>query len=387
MPASWSRDLRSALPPPVTGLLDRAKGLSDRLLSSESFQARAAAFPLTRIIARRRARDLFDLCAGFVYSQTLLACVELRLFDVLLDRPLSLHQLAARLQLNREACTRLLSAAVALRLVEMRGEDRYGLGPLGASLARNPSLTAMIEHHRHLYEDMRDPVALLRGDGGETQLSRYWPYADAPEPAALSSDQVSEYSSLMALSQPLVAEEVLDAYAVGQHRCILDVGGGEGAFLQKAAERAPKLQLMLFDLPAVSERATATFARLGLQGRAAAFGGNFLSQPLPKGADLISLVRILLDHDDSSVLRLLKACREALCQDGTLLIAEPMVEPGDRIASAYFNMYLLAMGRGRPRTTTHLSKLLNAAGFEDITFSKGRRVLRTGIAVARMRSA
>lgn len=362
-------------------------GWRDRLLSSESFQTRAAAFPLTRLVARRRARDLFDLCAGFVYSQTLLACVELRLFDVLLDRPLSLNQLALRLQLNRDVCSRLLSAAVALRLVETRGGDRYGLGPLGAALARNPSLTAMIEHHRHLYEDLRDPVALLRGDARDTRLARYWPYADAPEPAALSPDEVSEYSSLMTLSQPLVAKEVLDAYAVGQHGCILDVGGGDGAFLQRAAERAPKLQLMLFDLPAVSQRAATNFMQWGLQDRAAAVGGDFLSQPLPRGADLITLVRILLDHDDARVLRLLKACRDALCQGGTLLIAEPMVEPGDRVSSAYFNLYLLAMGRGRSRSTAQLKRLLNAAGFDDVTFSKGRRVLRTGIAVARMKSA
>lgn len=387
MRASRSHDLRSVLPLPVSGLLDRVMGLRDRLLSSEAFQARAAAFPLTRFIARRRARDLFDLCAGFVYSQTLLACVELRLFDVLLERPLTLSQLAMRLQLNKDACLRLLSAAAALRLVEARGGDRYGLGPLGASLARNPSLTAMIEHHRNLYDDLRDPVALLRGGMGDTQLSRYWPYADAPDPAALSAEQVAEYSRLMALSQPIVADEVLDAYAIGQHDCILDVGGGEGAFLVKAAERAPTLQLMLFDLPAVADRASAAFERQGLQGRAAALGGDFLSQPLPKGADLISLVRILLDHDDTRVLRLLTACREALPAGGTLLIAEPMVETGDRISSAYFNMYLMAMGRGRPRTTAHLAKLLKSAGFDDVTFSKGRRVLRTGIAVARVVAA
>ncbi len=387
MRASRPNELLSALAPPFGGLLDRALGLRDRLLSSEAFQARAAAFPLTRFIARRRARDLFDLCAGFVYSQTLLACVELRLFDVLLERPLSLNQLATRLQLDRDACSRLISAATALRLVERRGEDRFGLGPLGASLARNPSLTAMIEHHRNLYEDLRDPVALLRGAAGDTRLARYWPYADASEPAALSAEQVSEYSRLMALSQPLVADEVLDAYAVGQHECILDVGGGEGAFLQKAAERAPKLQLMLFDLPAVAERATASFKSAGLQDRAAAVGGDFLSQPLPRGADLISLVRILLDHDDARALRVLKSCRDALCQGGALLIAEPMLEDGDRISSAYFNMYLLAMGRGRPRSAAHLTRLLKDAGFTDITFSRGRRVLRTGIAVARIAPA
>lgn len=384
MRQSRSQGLRNAMPVPVSDLWDRVLSLRDRLLSSESFQSRAAAFPLTRFIARRRARDLFDLCAGFVYSQTLLACVELRLFDLLLDRPMPLNQLVLRLQLNRDSCLRLLSAATALRLVEKRSGDRYGLGPLGASLARNPSLTAMIDHHRHLYEDLRDPVALLRGATGETRLSVYWPYADAAQPATLTAEQVSEYSRLMALSLTLVAEEVLDSYVVGQHDCMLDVGGGEGALLRLAAQRAPKLQLMLFDLPAVAERASALFEQDGLKSRAAAVGGDFLSNPLPMGADLISLVRILLDHDDQRVLRLLISCREALPRGGTLLIAEPMVEDGDRISAAYFNMYLTAMGRGRPRTREHLTRLLNAAGFDDISFSRGRRVLRTGIAVARV---
>ncbi len=54
----------------------------------------AAAFPLTRPIARRRTRALFDLCAGFVYSQILLACVQLQLFDILAERPATAAALA-----------------------------------------------------------------------------------------------------------------------------------------------------------------------------------------------------------------------------------------------------------------------------------------------------
>ena len=61
----------------------------DRLLASRRFQRWAAAFPLTRPIARRRARALFDLCAGFVYSQVLFACVRLKLFDALAAGPLA----------------------------------------------------------------------------------------------------------------------------------------------------------------------------------------------------------------------------------------------------------------------------------------------------------
>ena len=64
-------------------LIDRLYGLYERLLGNPRFQRWAASFPLTRPLARARARGLFDLCAGFVYSQVLLACVRLDLFDVL----------------------------------------------------------------------------------------------------------------------------------------------------------------------------------------------------------------------------------------------------------------------------------------------------------------
>jgi len=42
-------------------LIDRWYALRDRLLADPTFQRRATAFPLTRPIARRRARALFDL--------------------------------------------------------------------------------------------------------------------------------------------------------------------------------------------------------------------------------------------------------------------------------------------------------------------------------------
>ena len=68
-------------------LADLLFALRNRFLASPRFQRWASSFPLTRPIARRRARALFDLCAGFVYSQVLQACVRLRLFDALNRRP------------------------------------------------------------------------------------------------------------------------------------------------------------------------------------------------------------------------------------------------------------------------------------------------------------
>ena len=145
--------------------MDRLFALRNRLLASPRFQLWASSFPLTRPIARRRAQDLFDLCAGFVYSQVLQACVRLKLFDALLDGPRTLEQLGTQLSLSPQASTSLFEAAVALGLLERRRDGRFGLGVLGAALIGNPAVTAMIEHHPLLYADLRDPVALLRGEG------------------------------------------------------------------------------------------------------------------------------------------------------------------------------------------------------------------------------
>ena len=339
----------------------------DRLVASPRFRRWAAAFPFTRPIARRRTRALFDLCAGFVYSQVLQACVQLRLFDILADGPQTVDALAARLGIPPDRTRRLLLAAASLKLLARRRGGRFGLGPLGAAMVGNAAVSAMVLHHRELYADLSDPVALLQGRE-TTGLSRYWAYSGNAEAAGLGRGEVADYTALMAASQPLVADGVLAAYRIGRHRCLLDVGGGDGSFLQAVAARAPGLRLMLFDLPPVAEQARARLTAAGLSGRFQVAGGDFLADPLPEGADIVSLVRVIHDHDNPAALAILRAARCALPPGGTLLLAEPMAgTPGaEPIGDAYFGFYLLAMGRGRARTQAELVALLHAAGFGSV---------------------
>lgn len=364
-------------------LVERWLDWPQRRAADPAFRRWAERFPLTRWIARRRARQLFDLVAGFVYSQVLLGCVQLGLFDRLAAGPLGVDALAATLRLPPERLRRLLDAAVALQLLARRDGDRVALGALGAAMVDNPAVAAMVQHHAALYADLRDPVALLRGDAGPTQLGAVWPYAGSQSPASLSADAVAGYSRLMAASQPLVADPVLDAWPEGHHHCLLDVGGGEGAFLEAVARRHPGLELMLFDLPAVAERARERLAPLGARVRCV--GGDFLRDALPRGADLISLVRVVHDHDDGHVAALLRAAHDALPPGGTLLLAEPLADtPGaGAMGDAYFGCYLLAMGSGRPRSAEALTALLQGAGFDRVRRIPTRVPLQTSVLVAR----
>jgi demethylspheroidene O-methyltransferase len=379
---------RRAAPAPATALLttlrDRLAAWRDGLLASARFQRWAAAFPLTRPIARRRARELFDLCAGFVYSQVLLACVELDLFERLADGPRAPSDLARACDLPETAASRLFDAAVSLRLLSRRPDGRYALGPLGAALRGNPGVAAMVRHHRMLYADLADPLALLRGERTDTALGEYWAYATEARPAGSAAERVADYSELMSASQPFVAAEVLAAYSLRRHRRLLDVGGGQGTFLVAAGRRWPHLELALFDLPAVAERARQRLCEAGLDSRATVTGGDFLADALPRGADVVSLVRVVHDHDDAAAARILARAREALEPGGRLLLAEPMAgtRGAEPAGDAYFGLYLFAMRSGRPRTLQELESLLGDAGFTGIRAVRTRVPLLTRVVVA-----
>jgi demethylspheroidene O-methyltransferase len=141
---------------------------------------------------------------------------------------------------------------------------------------------------------------------------------------------------------------------------------------------------MLFDLPAVALRARAHLQCARLLDRTEVIAGDFLADPIPSGADLVTLVRILHDHDDSAVTTLLRSIRAALDSNGTLLIAEPMSDASgtSRVADVYFAFYLMAMGRGRARTPREIITLLGAAGFRRTRILPTRTPFLLGIIVA-----
>ena len=334
-------------------------GWRNSVVASPEFRRWATRFPLTQGVARARARETFGLVAGFVYSQVLSACVSCGLLDVLATGPVSVEDVAQKCDLPLAGAVRLIRAAASVSIAEEVAPGLYMLGRVGAAILADPGIVAMVRHHALLYADLADPLTLLRrtkvqGEGGGGVLSGFWPYAES---VGADDRAVSDYSALMAASQPMVAGQVIDAFDFRRHLRLLDVGGGQGAFVAAVGAANPHLERAVFDLPPVVAR-----IKDSAVGR---FGGSFLTDELPTGFDLISLVRILHDHDDAPMLRILCAARAALPPGGKLLIAEPMagLKRDAAMGDAYFGFYLLAMGSGRARRPSELRDALKAAGF------------------------
>ncbi|PWK61570.1 methyltransferase [Roseicyclus mahoneyensis] len=364
-------------------LRDRLYAWKTGLLRSRRFQTWAARTPVAARIARKDGEALFDLVAGFLHSQVLMAFVQLDLADHLLTQPRTVEGLALRTGINPHRMRVLCQAAAALGLMQRQRDGRFALGRLGAALPGIPGLAQMIRHHDVLYRDMADPVAFFR-DAPDTELAAFWPYVFGAG-GHIDPDTAATYSELMAQSQTLVAEEALRVLDLKSIRTLLDVGGGTGAFLSAVGKAWPELRLHLFDLPQVIDPATARFAEAGLADRTKTTGGSFRTDVLPAGADAISLIRVLYDHADDTVRQLLLKAHAALPDGGRIIISEPMSggDRPDRPGDAYFGLYCLAMGTGRARSAAEISTHLEAAGFTDIRIRKTARPFITSVVEAR----
>jgi len=355
-----------------------------RLVARPGLQSAVARVPVLRGLARRDGAALFDLVAGFVRAQVLLAVVDLDVPARLMDGPRAPDDLARETGLPPDRMEILLQAAAAVKLLRRRRNGRFALARQGAALAGVPGLCGMIRHHGAFYRDMADPVALLRG-AADTELARFWPYVFGATATPPPPDVTRAYSDLMADSQTLVAQDTLAAVRFADARHVLDIGGGAGAFAVALCRAVPGVTATVFDLPGVAPLADGRIAAADLARRVDFVPGSFRDDPLPRGADTITLVRVLYDHADDTVAALLAKVFAVLPPGGRLVVSEPMAG-GDRpdpAGDVYFAFYTLAMRTGRARSAARIAAMCRGAGFTDLRCPRPRRPFVTSVLTAR----
>ena len=342
--------------------------LKVNVFSSTKVHEAIAKVPILRALISYEGNKIHEIMSGFVYSQILHLLIYLDIFQFLKKEGRSLDEVSQFLEIANERSLLLLRGGCALNLICYK-RNKYWLTRVGAQIVGVPGLMDMIQHNQILYRDLIDPVKLLNG-GSETELSLFWPYVRKEEEKKKISTKVSsEYSKLMQTSQRLVAEQTLQAYSFKGVKRILDIGGGTGAFLLAVKNKYPSVEATVFDLPNVINVAKSNHQEIdGIVGHLTFCPGDFLKDDFPSNQDVICLVRVLYDHEDTTVELLLRRIYEALPKGGSLLITEPMSggSKAMRSSDCYFSFYTMAMTTGKVRSFEEHKVILLRAGFSNI---------------------
>ena len=292
----------------------------------------------------------------------------LRLPDHIAAGHVTVDELAMAVGADRDALRRLLRFLVARGLFERVG-DRYALTPMSALL--------LADHPDQLRSrfDLSGPVA--RGDlcfidllhtvrTGEpaypvTYGSTFWEDLDAdPELGA-------KFGAMMAAT--VTASGIESRYDWSGVRHVVDVGGGTGELISQVLRAHPGIHGTIVDLPSTADRARTALAGRGLADRCDVVPGSFF-EPLPAGADVYLLCKVLHDWDDEHARSILRRCAEAAGPSGRVLVLEMMLTGVENEPQfTYLDLHMLAYFGGRERTL---------AEYQDLAASAGLRLRRAG---------
>jgi len=151
--------------------------------------------------------------------------------------------------------------------------------------------------------------------------------------------------------------EISGRWAAIKH--VVDVGGGKGEMLVEILRLHPHVRGTLVEMPHAAHAALEVFEAAELGYRAEAIGRSFF-EPLPNGADLYVMRKVLNNWPDAQALALLKNCAEAALPNGRIAILGSVCEDDAR-RDIEVDMMLVG---GKPRTVSELRTLANAAGLE-----------------------
>ncbi len=161
-----------------------------------------------------------------------------------------------------------------------------------------------------------------------------------------------------------------------QIRTVVDVGGGTGSMLTSLLRRHPGVRGILVDLPGTVTRAGELIKDSGVADRVTVRAQSFFD-PLPAGAGLYLLKKVLNDWPDEQTVAILRQCAEAAHPGGRVVVLGG-VSPD--AATTELAIDMLVAG-GKTSTLTEFRELARQAGLEVISAgeqSSGQFVVECG---------
>lgn len=365
LPRSGSgKVMREALKKELAGTDVAGSRYSPRAPRSPGAERSMPAHLDQQLAAQRAGRKMFQgLLNGYRNTSLLYLAARLGIAELLSDGPRSSDDLAQELNVHAPALLRILRGLVVLGVCEARSGGHFSLTAFGTYLRK--------DHPESLYN-----MTLLAGEEGvgawggllhsvrtgETAFDKafgmnQWEYHERhPELAAL-------FNGWLRAGTVQLSRAVLDAYDFSPFTTVMDVGGGQGAFLAALLHRYPAACGILFDQEEAVAEARAYLGAEGVGDRCRFAAGSFF-EALPSGADVLVLKNILHNWDDDRCVALLNICSRAMNPAARVLVLEHVlpafaVNDPDMVM---MDIEMLALVGGRERTEAEFRGLAEQAG-------------------------
>jgi hypothetical protein len=310
------------------------------------------------------AATLMRLVSGFQVSQAISVAAELGIADLLGDGSRDADELAATTGSHPRSLYRLLRALAGVGVFREDADGRFALTPLGDGLRSDAtgSVAALAvffgqPDYWQAWGDLRHGVQTGEYTFRHVHGMSPWEYrARHPEAGAAFDEAMTGRSRVE-------AEAALDAYDFGRFGTVVDLGGGQGAFLAALLARHQGTRGVLFDQAHVVARAQPVLEAAGVADRCRVEAGSIF-ESLPEAGDAYVLKRVLHDWEDEDALAILRMCRRVIGPGKQLLVIDWVISEGPEGAAAkLLDLAMLISPGGRGRTRDEWVALLAAAGF------------------------
>ena len=307
---------------------------------------------------------LSQMINGYWLTGSIHAAARLGVADKIAGTPRPVAEIAREVSADADSLYRLLRALAGLGIFVEGPARSFGHTPLSEALRdgvpgsmRGLAVMTGLGHLRAWPEIVHSVRT------GQTAFEKVF---GKPLFEHLSSDAElgAAFDAAMGGYTAATSAAVAGVYDFSRYRKIVDVGGGSGALLAAILPRVALASGIVFDLPAVAERARAFLASRDLAGRCDVVAGDFF-QAVPAGGDAYAMKMILHDWDDQRSIAILKNVRRAIRPEGRVLLMEAVIDPqsGAGAPGKLLDINMLVMTGGRERTAEEFAALFAASGF------------------------
>lgn len=322
--------------------------------------------------------SLREMISGVQYTQLVYLAAKLGIADLLKDGPRSPDELAEAIGANRRNLYRVLRALASLGIVAENQDGTFELTvkaePLQSGVPDSERDWAILWGEEWFYRPWGGLLDNVKT--GQTAFDSifhmgFWEYFGSNPEAGATFDRAMTSRSRGDMTTALTT------YDFSGISRIVDVGGGQGELISAILNANPEMHGVLFDLPSAIEGGRRLVESEGVSDRCDLVGGSFF-ESVPAGGDLYILQGVIHNWNDSDATVILQKCRQAIGDNGRLLIFDHVLPTGnDPSPGKIPDITMMVLLGALERTESEFRALLDAAGFRltKVMPSQGRSII------------